>query len=90
MAALAGIEMMVAGGLPDEQIYKEVLRLNSFWFPDTYLTTAIFFDRQGTSWDKVDAKEVLGAKYSSAQGASDITKKVGPLPNNAAGGSCGA
>lgn len=90
MAALAGIELMVANGLSDEQIYKEILMLNSFWFPDTYLTTALYFDRQGTSWDKVDAKEVLGIKYSSAKGASDIVKKVGPLPNNAIGGSCGA
>lgn len=91
MAALAAIELMVAKGMPEEDIYKEVLKLNSFWFPDTYLTTAVYFDRAGTPWDKVNAKEVLGDKYSSGQGAADITKKVGPLPgSDASGGSCGA
>ncbi len=91
MAALAAIELMVAKGLSEEEIYKEVLKLNSFWFPDSYLTTAIYFDRNGTSWDKVDAKEVLSEKYSSSKGAGDTAKKVGPLPgSDTGGGSCGA
>ena len=91
MAALAAIELMVSQNLSDEEIYRNVLKLNSFWFPDTYLTTAVFFERAGTSWDKVDAKEALGPNYSSGQGASDIAKKVGPLPfNEVIGGSCGA
>ena len=90
MAALAAIEMMVSKNLSDEEIYRNVLKLNSFWFPDTYLTTAIYFDRQGTSWDEVDAKKVLGKEFSSASGASDIAKKVGPLPGQSSGGSCGA
>jgi len=91
MAALAAIELMVSAGIPEETIYKEILKLNSFWFPDTYLVTAVYFDRSGTPWDKVDAKEVLGVKYSSGQGAADIAKKVGPLPGSDSGsGSCGA
>ncbi len=91
MAALAAIELLVSKGLPDEQIYKEVLKLNSFWFPDSYLTTAVYLDRSGTTWDKINAKEVLGEKYSSSKGAADIAKKVGPLPgSDTGGGSCGA
>jgi len=91
MAALAAIELMVSQNLSDEEIYKNVLKLNSFWFPDTYLTTAVYFSRQGTAWEKVNAKEVLGQTYSSGQGAADISSKVGPLPfNEVIGGSCGA
>jgi len=91
MAALAAIELMVSKGISDEEIYRNILKLNSFWFPDTYLTTATYFARQGISWDKIDAKEVLGPQFSSAQGAMDIAKKVGPLPyGGGAGGSCGA
>ena len=91
MAALAAIELLVAKGLSDEEIYKEVLKLNSFWFPDNYLMAATYFARQGTTWDKIDAKEVLGDKYSSAQGAGELYQKVGPLPyGGSAGGSCGA
>lgn len=91
MAALAAIELMVSKGLPDEEIYKNVLKLNSFWFPDTYLTAAVYFSKQGNTWENVDAKEVLGESISSYSGATDIAKKVGPLPfNEVIGGSCGA
>lgn len=90
MAALAAIELMVSGGLSDEEIYKNILKLNSFWFPDNYLTVATYFARQGTFWDKIDAKKVLGQEFSSATGASEIYKKVGPLPyGGESGGSCG-
>jgi len=91
MAALAAIELMVKRGLDDNEIYQNVLKLNSFWFSDTYLTIATFFERQGITWDRVDAKEVLGVEYSSGKAASEIAKKVGPLPYSArTGGSCGA
>jgi hypothetical protein len=91
MAALAAIELMVSNGLEDEQIYKEVLKLNSFWFPDTYLTTAAYFARQGVSWKETSAKKILGEAYSSGKGAAEIYAKVGPLPfKSAVGGSCGA
>ncbi len=91
MAVLAAIEMMVAKGLPEEEIYKNILKLNSFWFPESYITIAVYFDKQGISWDKIDAKKVLGQEYSSATGASLVSKKVGPLPNSInIAGSCGA
>lgn len=90
MAALAAIELMVSAGLPDEEIYNNLLKLNSFWFPQNYLTAATYFARQGVSWNDVDAKLVLGQEYSSAQGAMKLTEKVGPLPyGEQAGGSCG-
>lgn len=90
MAALAAIELMVSAGVPERDIYRYVLALNSFWFPDTYLTTATYFARQGTAWKDVDAKMVLGPEYSSAQGAGLVAQKVGPLPYATnSGGSCG-
>lgn len=90
MAALAVIELLVSAGVDEATMYRKVLGFNSFWFPDSYLTVATHFARQGISWDKVDAKEVLGEKYSSAQGAVEIAKKVGPLPYTSNfGGSCG-
>src|SRR3990172_7656383 len=91
MAALAAIELMVAKGISDEEIYKNVLKLNSFWFPQNYLTIATYFARQGINWDKVDAKLVLSSEYSSGQGAAKLNQKVGPLPyGGKSGGSCGA
>ncbi|MBI2405179.1 hypothetical protein HYV22_03305, partial [Candidatus Gottesmanbacteria bacterium] len=64
----------------------------SYWFSDTYLTIATKFAREGVVWKDVDAKLVLGIDYSSAQGAGQISQKVGPLPykpKQSAGG-CGA
>lgn len=92
MAALAAIELMVAANVPEKDIYKNVLALNSYWFSDTYLTVATYFARQGTAWKDVDAKTVLGPEFSSGRGASMVSQKVGPLPwrKTPAGGSCGA
>ena len=91
MAALAAVELMVKEGLSDQEIYKNVLRLNSFWFGSTYVTTATYFARQGIAWQDVDAKEALSAKYSSGQGAGQIAKQVGELPfQKSTGGGCGA
>ncbi|MFZ5845170.1 MAG: rhodanese-like domain-containing protein [Patescibacteria group bacterium] len=91
MAALAVIELLVARGVDEATIYQKLLGFNSFWFPDTYLTLATYFARLGTSWSQVDAKAILGKDYSSAQGASKVAQKVGPLPYRpTGGGSCGA
>jgi hypothetical protein len=90
MAALAAIEMMVAKNLPDEEIYKSVLKLNSFWFSGTYLTTAEYFATQGVPWDKIDAKKVLGAEFSSSTGASQVAKKIAPVQGVGGGAGCGA
>jgi hypothetical protein len=91
MAALAAIELMVKAGISDEEIYKNVLKLNSFWFGNTYLTTATYFARQGIDWKDVDAKLVLGSEFSSGNGAAQIAQKVGPLPyTQTSGGGCGA
>ena len=90
MAALAAIEMMVAKNIPDDEIYKNVLKLNSFWFPGSYMVTAEYFANKGISWDKVDAKKILSAEFSSSTGASKIAKEVNPAPSTGGGGGCGA
>lgn len=90
MAALAAIELMVSKDLPDDEIYSNLLKLNSFWFPQNYLTVAVYYDRQGITWDKVDAKKVLGKEFSSASGSQKLQSIVGPLPGQNNGGSCGA
>lgn len=92
MAALFAIELMVSEGFSDEEIYKNLVKLNSYWFPTTYMQIATLFARQELNWDSVDAKLVLGEAYSSARGAAEVAKKVGPLPyeSQGVGGSCGA
>ncbi|MDP3733540.1 MAG: hypothetical protein Q8Q91_03260 [Candidatus Daviesbacteria bacterium] len=90
MAALGYIEWAVYNGLSEEQIYKDLLAFNSFWFPQNYLEMAMFFDKQGIKWEKVDPKIALSRDYSSAQGAARIKQEVQSVPGlQRPGGSCG-
>ncbi len=91
MAALGLIELMVAQGFPDEEIYKTDLGFNAFWFSQSYLATAAHFALEGTNWQDVDAKQVLGKEFSSGQGAAKISQEIGPLAYlySKKGGGCG-
>lgn len=89
MAMLGLLELMAASGNSEESIYKVALQVNSYWFPGYYPLIAEYKQTQGVAWDKVDAKEVLGAKFSSAGGYKSIEAKVSPSGKNR-GASCGA
>lgn len=90
MAALGLIELEVAAGLPEEQIYRDLLAFNSFWFPQTYLEAAVYFRQQGKNWSEIDPKTLLGAEYSSASGSAVISSQVKDTPGlDSGGGSCG-
>ncbi|MBI2596091.1 hypothetical protein HYW46_05160 [Candidatus Daviesbacteria bacterium] len=45
MAALGYIEYAVYEGVPERLIYKDILALNSYWFPQTYMEIAQYFNR---------------------------------------------
>lgn len=92
-AMLGFIELAVASGMTKEEIYKKALALNSYWFPQTYAELDVYFKaKKKTSWNKVDAKEVLSANYSSSQGYRAVSKELqaeGLLPKVSGGGGCG-
>jgi len=92
MAALAVVEMMVAQGKGDDEIYDTVLKFNSFWFTQTYIDLAYYFQKHGTAWREVDPKLLLSRDYSSAGGYTKIRKEIGDVPElrSVGGGSCGA
>ncbi len=80
MAMLGLLELMASQGATEDQMYRAALAVNSYWFPDTYLTISRYFAGKGISWDKVDPKIVLGAAYSSIQGYQAIQSQVAPIP----------
>lgn len=91
MAALGYIELAVKQGLSEDKIYKDVLALNSFWFPQNYFEMAMMMKKQGTEWTKVDPKLALSSQYSSSQGAARVRQAVQDVPGiNVQGGGCGA
>jgi hypothetical protein len=91
MAALGYVEMAVKQGVSENRIYKDVAALNSFWFPQQYVSIAAYFNKNGTDWKKVDPKTLLSQQYSSAQGAQQIQQEVQSVPGlNVQSGGCGA
>lgn len=88
MAMLGLLELMASQGVGEEEMYKIALKINSYWFPDTYLTIAKYFQNRGVAWKDVKPQEILGQNYSSATGYQKILAAVEP-PQNRGGGGCG-
>jgi len=90
MAMLGLLELMASQGATEEQMYKTALAVNSYWFPDTYLTIARYMQNNGIDWNSVSPKSILGANYSSAQGYQKIQALVPPEPSSGQSqGGCG-
>lgn len=69
MAALALGEIMASQGAKVEEIFEAFKYFNSFWFPQTYLDVAKYFQaKEGKDWSEVDGRIVAGKDYSTPQG----------------------
>ncbi len=88
MAMLGLLELMASQGVTEQEMYKTALKVNSYWFPENYMTIAKYLESRGTAWVKADAKEILGANYSSASGYQRILAETTPSERKG-GGSCG-
>ena len=51
---------MASQGVSEEEMYKAALVVNSYWFPDTYITIAKYLKSQGKDWSQAVPKEILG------------------------------
>ena len=90
MAMLGLLELMAKNGANEQQMYDVALKVNSFWFPQTYIDLATYFKEQGQDWNQVDAKTALSTEYSSAQGYQQTRQKIQSLPKpQQGGGGCG-
>lgn len=88
MAMLGLLELMASQGASEKEMYETALRVNSYWFPDTYLSIAEYLGNQGIAWDTIDPKEILGVQYSSASGYGQVLRHVEEKRENG-GSSCG-
>ena len=90
MAMLGLLELMASQGVSEKEMYKIALKVNTYWFPDTYLTIAKYLqEKKNMSFDKADPKEILDKEYSSGAGFQAILRQVAPAENKGGGG-CGA
>jgi len=87
MAMLGLLELMASQDVNETEMYKVALQVNSYWFPETYLTIAQYLNNKGIKWKDIDPKEILGVNYSSAQGYQRIASQV-VEPQSQGGGGC--
>jgi len=82
-ALLGLLQLGVIQGLTDDELYKEALAFNSFWFPNNYIETALYFKvKKNTDWENVDPKEVLGYNYSAiSQWKKNVQTEIAKIPN---------
>ena len=88
MAMLGLLELMASQGVSEAEMYKTALKVNSYWFPDTYLTIAKYLAGKGIAWEQADAKGVLSSEFSSAGGYRQVRSQVEPVQQQGGGG-CG-
>ncbi len=88
MAMLGFLELMASQGINEQDMYKYALVVNSYWFPDTYLTVAKYLETQNQDFQTADPKTLLSAEYSSSQGYRQILNQVQPVKPKS-GADCG-
>lgn len=90
MAMLGLLELMASQGASENDMWETALVVNSYWFPDTYITIATYMkDKNNTDWKDVNSQEALGINYSSAQGYAKIASQVNQSSRQQGGGGCG-
>lgn len=91
-ALLGLLQLGAAQGLAEDQLYREALAFNSFWFPASYLQTALYFKAvKNTDWENVDARVILGFEYSAlgpwSKNVQAVVAKIpGLLPQESGAG----
>ena len=68
-ALLGLLELGAAQGLDEAALYREALAFNSFWFPELYAQTALYFSEiEGIPWSRVAPARVMAIEFSSMSG----------------------
>src|SRR3989344_927496 len=88
MAMLGLLELMASQGANEKEMWQTALAVNSYWFPNNYLTIATYMQDNGVKWDDVKPEEILGLDYSSASGFQQIASQVNQTRQQGGGGGC--
>ncbi|MBI2318469.1 MAG: hypothetical protein HYY28_04205 [Betaproteobacteria bacterium] len=68
-ALLGLLALGAAQGLGEDELYREAVAFNAFWFPDNYVQTALYFKAvKNLDWAQIDARVLTSAAFSSASG----------------------
>jgi hypothetical protein len=95
-ALLGLLQLGASQGLQETELYREALAFNSFWFPDNYVRTALWFKVfRATDWPDVEPAEILGFQYSALSSWRrnvdvPLASVSGLIPPPEGGANCGA
>ena len=68
-ALLGLVELAASQGATAERLYDLALTANSFWFPEQYAKTAIYFAHfHNASWGEIAPERLLGRDFSTLSG----------------------
>lgn len=93
MAMLGLLELMASKGASTDQMFEAAKYVNSFWFPQQNLETALYLKANQTmNFKDADARLVTSAEFSSRSGSATVHQSLqtsGLLPQAPSqGGSC--
>ncbi len=75
MALLGILEIMAANGASEEDMYNTSKYINAYWFPGNYYDLAVYFkNKEGKSFDQIDARTLLSKDFSSASGSQQAKR----------------
>ncbi|MGV8838853.1 MAG: hypothetical protein ACWA6X_00970 [Bauldia sp.] len=82
-ALLGLLQLGSSQGLTEDELFSEALAFNSFWFPDNYVMTALYFEVfEKTNWADVDPRQVMAANFSSGSGwESNVARPLSTVPD---------
>lgn len=81
-ALLGLLQLGASQGLSEEELYREALAFNSFWFPRNYIYNALYMKVvKHHDWDKVDPRALMSKDFSSASGSAKVQAEVAKIPN---------
>ena len=95
-AMLGVLQLGVAHGLQEKELFAEALAFNSFWFPDFYVKTALYFSAvHKIQLRDIDPEVIMGEDYSALgpwqENVDDkLAKYPDLIPPPAGGANCGA
>ena len=69
MALLGILELMVANGVSQDEMFQAAKYFNAYWFPSNYYDLAVYFkNKEGKNFNQIDPRVLLSKDYSSASG----------------------
>ncbi len=72
-SALGLIQLMASQNFSKTEIFDVFVKFNSFWFPETYVKNALYFQiKEDKNWSDVDKELIAGIKYSSLRGSYKV------------------